>query len=89
MTITKETVAGNIRDYLRHLISLSGLVDWAEDALMDAPIDEKDAELIADILARLGLGDVKQFGLTWEDCFDCLGRLGYEAEISVKRLAAA
>jgi len=87
--ITKETVAEKICDYLRHRLSLAKLVDWAEDALRDAPIDERDADLIADILARLGLGDVKQFGLTWEDCFESLGRLGYEGEINVKRLAAA
>ena len=87
--ITKETVAEKICEYLRHLMSLAELVDWAEDALRDAPIDEGNADLIVDILARLGLGDVKQFGLTWEDCFNHLGRLGYEVEVHVKRLAAA
>ena len=89
MMITKETVAERICDYLRHHLSLAQLVDWAEDALRDAPIDEGDADLIADILAKVGLGDVKQFGLTWDDCFESLGRLGYEVEIKVKRLAAA
>jgi len=87
--ITKEAVAEKIGDYLQHHLSLLELVDWAEDALMDAPLDEKDADLIADILARLGLGDVKQFRLSWEDCSDYLGRLGYEIEINVKKRAAA
>lgn len=89
MRITKETVAEKICDYLRRRMSLAQLVDWAEDALRDAPIAEGDAELIADLLAKLGLGDVKQFGLTWDDCFESLGRLGYEVEIKVKRLSAA
>ncbi|RKY68825.1 MAG: hypothetical protein DRP97_05910 [Candidatus Latescibacterota bacterium] len=89
MIITKETVAGKICETLRHAMSPANLVDWAEEALRDAAIDEKDADLIAELLARLGLGDVKQFGLMWEDCFEFLRRLGYEVEIKAKRRAAA
>ena len=87
--ITKETVAEKIGDVLQRRLSLLELVDWAEDTFMDAPLDERDAGFIADILARLGLGDVKPFSLTWEDCYDYLRRLGYEVGINVKKHAAA
>ena len=36
-----------------------------------------------DVVARLGLADVRAFGLTWEDCEAFLSRLGYRAKIDV------
>ena len=33
-------------------------------------------EVIRDIVSRLGVADVRAFGLTWEDCEQLLGRLG-------------
>jgi hypothetical protein len=33
------------------------------------------------ILAALGLTDVKTFGLTWEDCEIFMQKLGYEIKV--------
>ena len=35
MTITKQTIAEKIAAYFHHEITLSQLVDWAENAMME------------------------------------------------------
>lgn len=62
-------------------------MDWAERALMEAELDERDLESLRDALARLGLADVKAFGLSWEDCEQLLMRLGYRALVQVSPVA--
>ena len=82
--ITRSNVANKIIDYLHHQIALADLVTWAEKAMREGDFDERDFETIRDIVSRLGIADVKAFGLTWEDCEDFLSRLGYEVSIQVK-----
>lgn len=83
MAISKQTVAGKIAAYLRHDISLAELVSWAEDALMEGDFAEDDAGTIADVVARLGVADVRAFGLAWEDCEQLLRQLGYAARVDI------
>lgn len=83
MTITKQLVAGKIADYLRHAITLEQLVDWAENALMEGEFDEHDKEDLRTVIARLGVADVRTFGLTWEDCQELLRKLGYVAHVEI------
>jgi hypothetical protein len=83
MKITKQTVADRIAAYLHHDITLAQLVDWSERALLDGEIDEKQGPVIASVLARLGLADVRSFGLAWEDCEELLGRLGYATKLEI------
>ena len=40
---------------------------------------------IRDTVARLGLADVRAFGLTWEECKEFIGRLGYVVRIQIVR----
>jgi len=81
MIITEQRLAENILNYLQHKTSLSDLVDWSENALMEGEIEGEDPEVVRDILARLGLADVKEFGLIWEDCVDIMLKLGYVLRI--------
>ncbi len=81
MIITKQQLAENILSYLQHKTSLSDLVDWSENALMEGEIEGEVPEVFRDILARLGLADVKEFGLIWEDCVDIMLKLGYVLRI--------
>lgn len=81
MIITKKVVAEKILDYLHHKITLSRLVDWAENSMMDAEFEDKDFDLINDIVSKLGLADVKSFGLLWEDCEKYLNQLGYKVSV--------
>jgi cobyrinic acid a,c-diamide synthase len=83
MKITRQTVADKIAAYLRHEITLAQLVDWAEKAMLDGEMDESDASTIAEVVARLGVADVRAFGLTWEDCEQLLKRLGFAARVEV------
>lgn len=81
--ITRETLASQLRDYLQHRITRAALVDWAERSMMEEEFDERDLDTIRDITSRLGLADVREFGLTWEDCDGFLSRLGYRAKVDV------
>lgn len=83
MMITKQAVAEKIGLYLRHNISLEELVSWAEGAMMDGEFDENETATIADTVARLGVADVRAFGLTWEDCEHLLRQLGYTARVDI------
>jgi len=83
--ITREVLAFQLRDYLQHRITREALVDWAEHAMMEDEFDERDLDTIRDITSRLGLADVREFGLTWEDCEAFLSRLGYQAKVNVVR----
>ena len=88
MKITRQKVGQKLIDYLYHRITLAELVDWAESAMMEADFEEKDFELVRDIVSRVGLGDVKAFGMTWEDCEDFLLRLGYRLSVKISETHA-
>ena len=85
MKITRQATADKLSEYLHGELTQAELVDWAERAMMDADFDEADAELLADIIGRLGLADVAEFGLRWQDCADFLRRLGYRATVNVSQ----
>lgn len=83
MKITRKIAADKIADYLHGKVSQEELVDWAERSMMDAEFEEKDIDLLSDIIGRLGLADVAEFGLRWQDCEEFLRRLGYRAKVIV------
>jgi hypothetical protein len=69
--------------YLKHKISRDELADWAARAMMEEDFDPRDVDTLSDIVARIGLADVQNFDLTWEDCESFLSRLGYRVELQV------
>lgn len=83
MLITKEVLTEMLNKYLNRQITLEKLVNWAEEMICEGDFDKKDFELIKNILARLGLADVKEFGLYWEDCYEFIHRLGHMATVSI------
>jgi hypothetical protein len=83
MVITKKIVAEQIAAYLQHRLSLSKLVDWAESAMMEGQFDESDMDALRTVVARLGVSDVRTFGLTWDDCEEMLRQLGYSARVEI------
>jgi cobyrinic acid a,c-diamide synthase len=83
MTITKQVVAGQIAAYLHHEMTLAQLVDWAERALMDGEFAEPDAVALSQVVARLGVADVRAFGLAWDDCEELLRKLGFAPRVEV------
>jgi hypothetical protein len=87
MIVTKQQLAVNLLNYLQHKTSLNDLVDWAENAFMEGDIQGEDPDVVRDVLARLGLADVKSFGLFWEDCNEMMSRLGYVLRIDAGLVA--
>ena len=83
MTITKQTVADQIAAYLHHEITLAQLVDWSENALLDAELAERDAQTVSSVIARLRLAAARAFGLAWEDCEELLRRLDFAPRVEV------
>jgi len=88
VAISIQNVAQKLIDYLHHRITLTELVDWAESAMMEADFDARDFETLRDIVSRLGLADVKAFGMTWEDCEGFLSRLGCRVSVMVSEAPA-
>ena len=89
MTITKQTVANRLAAYLHHEITQAQLVDWAENVLLDGALAPRDAAVLSPVIARLGLADVRAFGLTWDDCEQFLAQLGYTAQVEVMAASSA
>jgi hypothetical protein len=83
MKVSKQAVAERLGGYLRHEVSLSQLVDWAESALMEGDFDAADAAALSQVVARMGVADVRVFGLSWDDCEELLHKLGYAAKIEL------
>ena len=83
MTVTRDAVAHQLGAYLHGETSLAGLVDWAESAMLEADFPPGEEEVLADIVGRLGLADVKTFGLTWEDCREMFRSLGVSAKVDL------
>ncbi|MFQ5771202.1 MAG: hypothetical protein ACE5HX_11740 [bacterium] len=55
----------------------------AENVMMEGEFDEKQAPVLRDVFERVGVADVRAFGLTREDCEGILGRLGYAVRVDV------
>ena len=83
MLVTKPTAAEKLTAFLHHEISLAQLVDWAETALLDGEFADQDTDALRFVVSRLGVADVRAFGLTWEDCENLLERLGYRTRAEV------
>ncbi len=77
MLLIKQTA------YLHGELSLSDLVDWAENIMIESDFEESNFEILREIVSRLGVADVKAFGLTWEDCEQFLKQLGYKIRVEV------
>lgn len=86
MIFTKESTAAKIAAYLHHEITLPQLVDWAECALMEGELAECEIEALAEVISRLGVADVRAFGLSWEDCEELLGKLGFAPRVEVVKV---
>jgi cobyrinic acid a,c-diamide synthase len=81
--ITRQHIALKLASYLDGRMSLESLVEWAESAMMEGNFPSEDAEALVEAVARLGLADVRAFGLTWQDCREIFRSLGLSAKIDL------
>ena len=85
--ITKKYIADQLLAYLQHQLSAVALVGWAENTLMEGNYEDDAQHTIRNILAQLGLADVKAFGLEYQDCEDMMQKLGYTLEVKALSVA--
>ena len=64
MVITKIQVVEMLLKYINRQMNLSALVDWAEKMMQDADFEDNDFDVIREMVSHIGLGDVREFGLT-------------------------
>ncbi len=83
MVVTKKILVDKLIQYVNRQIDLAALVSWSEDMMQEAELDEKDPALVRDILSRIGLADVREFGLSWDDCYDYLHKLGFDVKVQL------
>lgn len=79
--ITKQNIAEKLLAYLQHRLPSTELVEWAEKILSEGLYEDDDFHTIRNILAQLGLADVKAFGLEYQDCEEIMKKLGYTLEV--------
>jgi hypothetical protein len=78
--ITKETVAKKLGDYLHGDLALRELVEWSENSIAEG---EFENPRLLEVVARLGLADVRAFGLAWEDFQEILHTLGLSVKVDL------
>ena len=83
MLVTRKKLVDMLLKYINRTIDLTNLIDWSEEMIREADFENGSFELIRDILARIGLADVREFGLTWDDCYDYLHKLGYDIKVEL------
>lgn len=84
MIVTREVVAEKLLDYLNRNMTLAQLVDWAENVMLEEELADRDVEVLRKIVPRLGLADVRDFGLSWDDCYEFLSQLGYAVRVQAE-----
>lgn len=82
--ITRQTVGKQLQCYLNGELSLAQLVDWAETAMIDAELENGYEKMLFDMLALIGVADVKEFELSWRDIATMLDKLGYRANVALE-----
>ena len=78
--IMRETVAKKLGDYFHGDLALNELVDWSENSIAE---EEFEDSRFVEIVARLGLADVRAFDLAWEDFQEILLALGLSACVNL------
>ncbi len=81
MIVTKALLADMLMRSMKREIALPALVNRAEDMMHEGDFEDEAFDVIKDILLRLS--DVREFGLTWDECRDHLRRLGYDFKVEL------
>lgn len=85
--ITKQSIAMKLLAYMKHEINLAQLVNWAENAIMEGGFEPGSENEIRMVLGKLGLADIQDFGLLWEDCEELMRQLGYKVKVEAALVA--
>ncbi|MBI4558777.1 MAG: hypothetical protein HY706_14440 [Candidatus Hydrogenedentes bacterium] len=83
LAVNKGVLVTKLSQYLHHEITLAELVDWAENVMQEGNFPEQEHDVLRAIVGRLGVADVREFGLTWDELEEFLARIGFRARIDV------
>ena len=86
MIVTRKIVADMLLKYINREIDFLSLINWAEDMIQESDFEDEYFELLRKILARIGLANVREFGLSWDDCYEYLHKLGYDVRVEVSEV---
>jgi hypothetical protein len=79
--ITNEILSKKLIAYISGIFPLPELVDWCENAVMSEEFENDSA---FEIVSKIGLADVKEFGLTWEDLSIYLNKIGFKLKLELE-----
>lgn len=85
--ITRQMIADYINNYLTHKITKKEIIDWAEKAIMDKEYEESYFNQISNALRKIGVSDVNNFDLVWEDYVDILKSLDYKITVDISKVS--
>ncbi len=83
MKITRQSTARKLHAYLKGRLTQAALVAWAEQAMLKGDFAPADAAVLRKVVPRLGVADVRAFGLDWTACARLLRQLGFRARVEV------
>jgi hypothetical protein len=81
--VTRQSTARKLQAYLQGRISSATLVEWAEQAMLKGNFAPDDAAVLRRVVPRLGVADVRAFGLGWSDCTRLRKQLGFRTRIQL------
>jgi hypothetical protein len=81
--ITRQSTARKLHAYLKGRLTQAALVAWAEQAMLKGDFAPADAAVLRKVVPRLGVADVRAFGLDWLECARLLRQLGFRARVEV------
>jgi hypothetical protein len=80
MLVTKQMMVEQLARYLKNAMTKEQLVDWCEKAMMESAFEN---ETVKEIAARLGLMDVTNFDVSFEELSLMLEKLGHRLKVEV------
>lgn len=84
MLITKQMVVHKLDAYLQGRQTLDQIADWAEQAMMEGRLADDNDKRLWNVIAQIGLADVRAFGIDWESLKNWLFDLDCTTRITIE-----
>ena len=84
MKITKDILAGKIVEFLNRRISVEEFANWAETAMIESDYQKDYFDEISEILAKIGVINVKGFELPIVFYLNSLIKLNFQTIFGLK-----
>ena len=85
--ITRQMIADYINNYLTHKITKEEIVEWAERGVMSEEYEEDYFNQINNALRKIGVSNMTNFDLVWEDYVDILKSIDYKITVDISKVS--